>query len=333
MKIKLQKLVTAIVILGSFAALISNTVTFRAYVIQNQSVSDQNKIIPEMTIEEAIKNDLNYPNINIYTVPFKTHLGRVYLRDSFYEKAINNFHRARKANPYLLINENYLAETYLTLGKRDSFKFYAKKIFKNAPNHPNHFAFYIKSLDTLKNTYKIDSAFNTIKFKTRSIWKVYLSAIYNIDDKLDLAKKNLQKADSIYPNEKEIQYLIDANNYGQDQLKKSDEYVALADELAKNEDFNGSIQVLKEALKLFPTSNSIFDKIATSYFKTEQFDSSLYFISKINLNKYSNPGRYYLVRGINHVKLGKIEKGCKDIYQSILLGNKSAIAANKSFCN
>ena len=104
MKIKLQKLVTAIVVLGSFATLISNTVIFRAYVIQNQSVLDQNNIIPEMTIEEAVKNDLNYPNINIYTVPFKTHLGRVYLRDSLYEKAINNFHIARKANPYLLIN-------------------------------------------------------------------------------------------------------------------------------------------------------------------------------------------------------------------------------------
>ena len=66
MKIKLQKLVTAIVVLGSFATLISNTVIFRAYVIQNQSVLDQNNIIPEMTIEEAVKNDLNYPNINIY---------------------------------------------------------------------------------------------------------------------------------------------------------------------------------------------------------------------------------------------------------------------------
>jgi len=337
MKMNLVKLnkryLTPLLIIGSFLALISNSIVFRSYIIQQKSVADLNQLIPRMTIEEALENDLKYPNINIYTVPFKTNLGRVYLRDSFYEKAINTFHSARKKNPYLLINENYLAETYFTIGQRDSFKFYSNKIFKNAPNHPNHFAFFIKSQDSLKNSSVIDSSFNLIKKKSSDIWKIYLASIYNTDSLESNALSNIKIADSIYPNENEIQYLIDALKYGQSELKKSDELVAVADQLAEQDNFKGSIPVLYEALELYPSSNSILDKIATSYFKLEQYDSSLFFINKINTNKYKSIGRYHLIKGINLVKLNKKEEGCKEIYESILLGNNEAIKANRSFCN
>lgn len=330
---KLKNLIVPILVIVSLLTLISNSFVFRAYIIQQRSVVDLNNIIPKMTIEEAIYNDLKYPNINIFTVPFKTSLGRVYLRDSFYNKAIETFHLARKNNPYLLINENYLAQTYLTISKMDSFKFYANKIFKNAPNHPNHFAFYIKSLDSLKNSFKIDSAFSKINKKSSSIWKIYLASIYNVDSLSSTAIKNIEIADSLYQNENEIQYLLDALKFGQDELKKSDDLINVADEFAKNENFKASIKTLKEASGLNPTNNSIYDKIATSYYKLEQYDSSLIFLNKINLNKYKDLGRFHLIKGINLVKTDYKEEGCGEIYKAILLGNKEAIKANKSFCN
>ena len=138
---KTLDIIVPVLIIGSIFALVSNSIILRSYVKQQESVADMNNVIPKLSLERALENDLIYPNINIFTVPFKTLLGRVYLRDSLYDNAINSFNEARKINPYLLINENYLAETYLTLGKKDSFKFYAKKIFRLAPNHPNHFAF------------------------------------------------------------------------------------------------------------------------------------------------------------------------------------------------
>ena len=161
----IKEIILLFLVLFSFLGLVSNSVVFRSYIYQQKTVKDMNYPQPRLSLDEAKKLDLSYPNINIYVVPFKTHLGRVYLRDSMYKDAIASFHRARKINPYLLINENYLAETYLSINEIDSFKFYARKIFNKAPNHPSHFAFYIKSLDSLQNSKKIDSAFNTISAK------------------------------------------------------------------------------------------------------------------------------------------------------------------------
>ena len=239
------------------------------------------------------KLDLNYPNINIYTVPFKTHLGRVYLRDSIYDEAIKAFHEARKANPFLVINENYLAETFLNISEMDSFRFYADKIFKTAPNHPGHFGFYIKSLGSLQNSKKIDSAFAEVNIKSTTLWKIYLAAIYNVDSIAEGGIRNIKIADSLYKKEIQIQYFIDAIKYGQENLEKSDELISVSDELAKINDFESAIKALKKALELNPTSNSIYNKLATSYFKLAKYDSSFNYINKIDLNKFEDPGRYY----------------------------------------
>ena len=151
----IKEIILLFLVLFSFLGLVSNSVVFRSYIYQQKTVKDMNYAQPRLSLDEAKKLDLSYPNINIYVVPFKTHLGRVYLRDSMYKEAIASFHSARKINPYLLINENYLAETYLSINELDSFKFYARKIFNKAPNHPSHFGFYIKSLDSLQNSKKL----------------------------------------------------------------------------------------------------------------------------------------------------------------------------------
>ena len=329
----IKEIILLFLVLFSFLGLVSNSVVFRSYIYQQKTVKDMNYAQPRLSLDEAKKLDLSYPNINIYVVPFKTHLGRVYLRDSMYKDAIASFHRARKINPFLLINENYLAETYLSINELDSFKFYARKIFNKAPNHPGHFAFYIKSLDSLQNSKKIDSAFNTISVKSTKIWKIYLASIYNTGTIKEQAERNIKIADSIYKKNKEIQYIIDAIRYGGDNIEKSDELIGVADAIAKVGDFEGSIKVLKKALELYPSSNSIYDKIATSYFKISMNDSSLKYINKIDLSKYENPGRYFLIKGINLVKLDKKEEGCQALYQSIILGDKEAVKANRSFCN
>jgi len=330
---KLKSFLVQIVIIVSVACLVSNIIVFRAYVIQQQSVVDMNNIVPKMTIDEAEYNDLRYPNINIFTVPFKTALARVYARDSLYEKAITTFHEARKNNPYLMINENYLAQTYLTLGKKDSFKYYAKKIFKTAPNHSNHFAFFIKSLDSLKSSFKIDSSFSIIKKKSINIWRIYLASIYNADSLTNTALENIKIADSLYKFDSDIQYLVSVLRNGQENVKKSEEFISISDAFAKNENFKASIKSLKEALKYNPINNITFDKLATSYFKIEQYDSSLLYLNKINIEKYENLGRYHLIKGINLVNLNNKDEGCKEIFEAVLLGNKEAIKANRSFCN
>ena len=194
----IKEIIILILIVISISGLFSNSIVFRSYVYQQKTVKDMAYLVPKLSLEESKKLDLNYPNINIYTVPFKTHLGRVYLRDSIYDEAIKAFHEARKANPFLVINENYLAETFLNISEMDSFRFYADKIFKTAPNHPGHFGFYIKSLGSLQNSKKIDSAFAEVNIKSTTLWKIYLAAIYNVDSIAEGGIRNIKIADSLY---------------------------------------------------------------------------------------------------------------------------------------
>lgn len=317
----------------SIVSLVSNAVAFRGYVLQQNVVADMNNIIPQLSLEDAKYYELKYPNINIFTVPFKTHLGRAYLRDSLYDLAIETFHEARKINPYLLVNENYLAELYFTIGKKDSFKYYANKIFDLNPNHPGHFGFYIKSIDSLKNSIKIDSAFNLIYNKTSSIWKIYLAALYNSDSLTSESKTNIKIADSIFQKDTELQYLLDNIKYGQENIKKANELIRVSDKMFQDNLMEDAIITLETALNLYPNNNEILDKISTIFYKKSQHDSSLKYLNMIDLNKYENLGRYHLIKGINLFKLGDSKAGCEEIYKSILLGDKEAIKANKSFCN
>ena len=147
------------------------------------------------------------------------------------------------------------------------------------------------------------------------------------------AKKNVKLADSLFPLDKEIQDFLAVLKYGKENFEKFEEYNTVADQLAKDGDFDNSKNILLKALRLNPDNNLIYDKLSTLYYKQKKFDSSMYFLNKIKLNKLVDKGRYYLIRGINMIKLDYKEEGCNEIYEAILLGNKEAIKANKSFCN
>ena len=154
-----------LILLFSIACIISNAIVFRNMRAQQTVIQDFGNSVPVIKLERALEFDFTYPNINAYTVPFKTYIGKVLLRDSLYEEAISYFHEARKYNPFLKINENYLAEVYDILQVKDSFKFYSSLTFKEMPNNPIHFGRYIKSIGPHNDTYLIDSLFNLQKYK------------------------------------------------------------------------------------------------------------------------------------------------------------------------
>ena len=329
-----KNIIFLLLIILASVSLVSNTKVFDAYIEQQDSVYDMQQFIPRMDLQMAIEKNMSYPNINIYVAPFDVHLGRVYLRDSIFDKAIESFHRATKANPFLPINENYLAETYLKMNQKDSFRFYAQKIFNKMPNHVSHFAFYIKSLEAKNTSVDLDSAFQKIIHKDMTFfWKTYLAAIYNVKYKSPYALNQIKIADSLFPKDTDIQYIVAANRFGEKNIKKSNETIIVADKLAEANDFKGSIKVLKSALKLYPDNNNTFNKLATSYFKISKYDSSLHYINKININKFNDLGRYHLIKGINLANLDRKKEACNQIQRSMILKNKEAIKASRVYCN
>lgn len=328
---KTKELVLLLIVSLCFGTLASNYIVFKNLRVQQIVVKDNAKMIPQLSIEEALKYDFNYPNINAYTVPFKTYIGRVYLRDSNYTQAISYLHQGRKNNPNLMMSENYLAEIYDILEVKDSFNYYSSLIYKNIPNNFFHFSKYIKSLGPQNSTEKIDSLFNLQLYKSKLLWKVYLASIVNIDSKSLKAKENLSRAIKLFPKENEIENLVDVNLFGYDKIEKSEEYVSVSDQLVQKGDFKGAIKVLKEAINLYP-NNLYFEKIATSYYQLKDYQNTLNYIDSTNTNKSYPKGRYHLIKGVSLCELGKINEGCSELTQAMIAKNPQATKAKSIYC-
>ena len=309
----------------------SNYKVFQVMKAQNFLIKDYGKHTPEVSLKEVLNYDFSYPNINAYTVPFKTYIGRVYLRDSQYQKAISYFHEARKYNPYLKSSENYLAEIYDAIKVKDSFQFYAKVAYKEMPNNTLHFGRYIKSIGPHKNSYTVDTLFNSQVYKTNIFWQLYLSSLVSIDSKSYLAKQNFNKAIELFPKDKNIETLVDYNIYGKENVDKSEQFVRLADELARTDDFIGAIKVLKDAIKLYP-KNDYYEKLATCYYKLKDYKSTVEYLDRMNLEKTYSIGRYHLILGVALCELKQNQRGCDELTKAVFSKDPQALKTKSIYC-
>ena len=331
MKSSIKQLILVILLVFSIVSFISNFYVFLNLRDQQKVIKDFGNNVPKLSLNQALKFDLSYPNINAYTVPFKTYIGRVYLRDSMYKKAIATFHEAKKYNPYLLINENYLAEIYDILKVKDSFKYYSKITFDKMPNNPVHFGRYIKAIGPHSDTRLIDSLFLKQKYKSNIFWQLYLSSIVSIENKSDLTKKIFLEAKRLYPFDENIEKLIDYNIFGKENMDKSWELVSFADELVKADKLDVALVVLDDAVKLYE-NNFILEKIASIHYKLKEYELSIETLKQINKEKIYSKGRYNLIMGISYCELGRNEEGCDFLTNSIFENDPQGIKAKNIYC-
>ena len=320
-----------VIVIISICSLISNSIVYVNYVKQQVVIKDIERFPPSLSKEKISDFDLTYPNINIYVVPFKTYIGRIYYRDSFYKKAIESYHSARKNNPFLMINENYLADLYKEINVKDSFEYYTKKAFINMPNHPAHFGRYLEIIDKNENTFEIDSIFNTLIHKSQLMWKIYLSSISGIERKSNLAKENFKIALESFPKNQGIELAIDYNVYGIDNVDKAKKYEQVSDALAKENKFSEAYDVIKKAALIHPY-NKYHEKLATLAYKLELFQESLDHLKNINTKRFYDQGRYHLIKGVSLAKLDKKKSACEELTKAIFNSSKEAINAKRVFC-
>jgi len=332
MRNKLAQILVILLIILSIASIVSNSVVFNNMRAQQIVIEDFGNLTPKMELKKALELDFSYPNINAYTVPFKTYIGKVLLRDSLYEEAISYFHEARKHNPYLRVNENYLAEIYDILGVKDSFNYYSNLTFMKMPNNPIHFGRYIKSIGPHQNTFIIDSLFNKQKYKYEVFWQLYLSMLVGIENKSELAHSNFSEALRTFPKGIEIEMLVDYNLYGKYEVDAAKEISNVADNLAIKGDFKNAIVLLEKAIKKHPF-NDYFEKLATIYFKKKDYEKAFSYLEKFDLDRTFNEPRFNLIKGVTLCELNNEEEGCKFLTRALILKDPQAKKAKEVYCN
>ena len=310
--------------------MLSNAYVFVNYRKQQIVISDSDNLVPTISINEAENLNITYPNLTVHTYPVNTYLGRVYLREKLYDKAIKAFHTARSQNPFLRMNEYYLSEVYDEMGLIDSAQFYKEIAFKKMPNHPLHFYSYLKSVND-KDTTAIDTSFQRIKFKSKGQWKIFLTKVLNVEEKSTYQKNQLKVADSLFFKDAEVKLLVDYNLYGKDLILNKINLVTKAEEKIKSEAFSESLELLRQIPpKLY--DNRIYDVFSTSFYNLSKYDSSLFYLNKINLNKLNDKGRFHLVKGLNYLRIGDTINSCKELDISYLNNNKRAFILLTKHC-
>jgi hypothetical protein len=131
------------------------------------------------------------------------------------------------------------------------------------------------------------------------------------------ARKIEQKA--IKMREENIQKAIE--NYKEDNSKllKYNELLDLSKELGKeeakkkeNRDFTKSLELLKEAVELFPDREESLWGLATALHHTNQFDESIEIYRKL-IDKYPDIYQYRFELGQVLIRFGKVQEGLKEI--------------------
>lgn len=309
----------------------SNIKVFISYVEQQKIVADLKQYPPKLSLSEAESFNYNYPTLNVFTLPLKHYLGRVYLREGKYDMAAEQFHKARAENPYLLANENFLTEVYRNLKIDDSVEYYANLTFQKMPNNIMHFENYLLTLSTADST-KIEDAFEKIIHKREKIWVAYLTKTLQLGYKYETLNKNINIAKEKYPKSPLIRLLVDYHLIGKEKIDNSILLIEEGIKYMEKQKFIEATVFFEEAYNINPQNIDLLENLTSCYYLTKKYKKALEIVEQINEELVNNLGRFYFIKGLTYVENGLIDKGCNLFTQSIKQNYNEAYKAKLKYC-
>ena len=172
------------------------------------------------------------------------------------------------------------------------------------------------------DTVAIDTSFRRIKFKSQDQWKVFLTKVLNVKNKSAYQNKKIMEADSLFFDAPQIKLLVDYNKYGKESVLENITRITEVENNINNKDFKAALIKLRGANKNL-IDNRILDLFSTAFYNLKMYDSSIHYLNKINTNKFSNLGRYHLIKGLNYLKLDSLDKSCKIYPKNQALNNSN----------
>ena len=271
--------------------------------------------------------EMDYPNISETTIPLKTLKGIYNLKNGNIEKAIDLFHKGRKANPYLMINESFLGLAFFQLNKKDSSLYYSKKAFKTQPNNVSHFAHYVISLSMHKDSLGIKNAYDEInKFRKDpdpDIDKIYYLSISNLLDKDD-SREFINDASKNLLNSNKIDDLTRANlyvlEYGREKVLEADFLYEMGLKSFDNKQYLEAAKLFEKAAKINPLELPYFENAANAYFQNSNLEKALENINFVINNSKTPSGKALYIKALIYIEKGDKLLACKLLRQSAQTG-------------
>ncbi len=334
----LLKVVGGVLIFISPFSLYSSARLFTSSTQQFILLGQFNLNIFNTPLSEVEAYESDYPNISETTIPLATFKGLYNLKSGNIERAIDLFHKARKANPYLMINETYLGYSYYKLNKKDSSLYYSKKAFKKQPNNSSHFAHYLISLAINNDSLEIKNAYNEIKkFRKNDpdIDKIYYLSLSNLLDKddnrkfLDDSSKNLLQSYETDDLTRVNLYILE---YGENKVKEADALYELGEKLFKEKKYLESAQSFEAAGKINPLELPYFENAANAYMQISKLEEALENINYVINNSKTPNGKALYIKALIYLEKGDKIPACKLLSQSAQNGFTGANNLAKAYC-
>ena len=288
-------------------------------------------------LSEIETYEMDYPNISETTIPLNTLKGIYYLKAEKIEKAIELFHKGRKANPYLMINESYLGYSYFRLNQADSALYYSKKAFKYQPNNIGHFAHYVISLSMKKDSLEIQNAYNEIK-KLRTepeIDKIYYLSLSNLLDKddsrqfIDETAKNLLQSNKTDDLTRVNLYVLE---YGRQKVLEADILYLTAQKLFEEKNYFEAAIKFEEAAKINPLELPYFENAANAYLQISKLEKALENINFVIDNSKTPNGKAFYIKALIYIEKGDKVRACKLLGQATKSGFRGATNLARAYC-
>ena len=310
-----------------FALFFSSFEIYKSYVAQNFLISDLNrgKLDEDENREFLKKQQYDFPNISATTMPLKAMLSQYYFSDGDYKKAFTLLDESKGYNKYLKFTEAKYADYFFALGQNDSAIFYSKNAFYKIPNNFYHFTLVMKALAAEKNIDELIKAFEIVKDNPNlEFWRVFLATMVQFSGEYEI-ERYTKKARLLFPENKQISYLIDLNIYGTDKFSNILEKTKEAESLMRKSNYLEAINsFLKVDISYLLNNENINLNIAKCYLNIKDYNSAGSFIDTvIKLN--SNSGEGFFLKAVVAQNIGETnELSCDLLNRAINLNYRPA---------
>ena len=241
------------------------------------------------------KIDSKFPNITVASLPLDAMKMRYYIRTGKFDTLQTLLDNSIKANPFMGVGENIIAQYYYNTGEYDSAYFYANSAFNKIKSNQLHGSVLVSTLIKLDSIEKAIRLFDKIEYKVPAHYRLLLASLEEVRDTTYL-KKYLEESKGEIGLENDFKRLLQISKVGYEKFYQS----RGLEEMAKIDYEKGftkiAIQKFKKAIKYNPHSYRSYFNLGIIYFK--EFDDSLnlakeYFYKSIKLDPNSGEANYY----------------------------------------
>ncbi len=274
-----------------------------------------------------------FPNITATSIPISVMKAIYFIQEKKYNQAIKRL-LEKNDNPYLGIREAQIGQAYHGLKIQDSAYKYFKMAFHKIKNNEAHSTNFINQLRIRKDIDELEYTFNSIKYKTKLVWKSYFNAKSEI---VGTGNNNLIKQiDSIikiFPDDNDFKELKKFIKIGKANTSKSVELALNGEKYFKEKKYEIAIEFYLKAIKIDPEEYAYYESTALSYQKLGNTKNAYKYFDIVidSLNPKTGKSEFY--KGVNLIKDKEYDKGCYLIKKSIEYNFVGAKEVFKNYCN